>query len=122
MLGSLFLARIRIRLLLAAQNFADGAIDAGCILGGIVCEFDPFRPDTCQLCLTQEIAGLHGGLDRIAEIVRQGGQAASHIRWQVARTLYCGRQSWRTCYSIPRAAYFAVAYAFFSFIVYAASR
>ena len=73
-------------LLLVTQDFPKAAIDPG---GIVHCVFDHAGPPLSiriKLGLVQEIAGLHDGLDGIAEIVGEVPEFSSHIARQLLGT------------------------------------
>lgn len=53
------------------QRFPDFAIDARGILRGLIDEFDPAAAVGIEFGVTEEIAALQDGLQRIAKVVRQ---------------------------------------------------
>ena len=60
---------------MVAEQFAEFAIEMRGILGRILDQFNPLLLFDVEPGLAEEIRGLHDGLERVTEIVRERAQA-----------------------------------------------
>jgi hypothetical protein len=70
---------------LGAQNFADFAVDVSGVLGGVFDQVHPILARSLERQLAEEVGGLHNGFDGVAQVMRQGAQAADDFRGKFLR-------------------------------------
>jgi len=70
---------------LAAEDFAELAVDLGRALSGFGDQFDPFLSVRRQFELAEQVRRLHDGLDGIAQIVNEFSQLIGDVNRDLLR-------------------------------------